>query len=453
MRNRSFAAPVILIALGAIFLINNVMPELSVWHLLADWWPMLLIAFGLIRLVEALALYGPGRGSTGAAAIRPMGFGWILAAVFIGLAITVPHHINPHWKWGPVPINGFVGLIGEEFDYPVNVSSPVGSAKRLVLDNVRGGITVSGADGSDIHLDGHKSIHAYDRAAADKVNNEVKVTFSPEGDAIYIRTAEPSDSDRSRVSVDMEISVPKGMSVEARGRSGDLTINSIDGSVDVSSQRGEVRLQDIGGDAKIDVEHCDLVRASNVKGTVDVEGKGRDVQLDTVAGLVTLNGSFSGTLDFRDLAKPLHFESDQTDLRVEKLPGSISMTLSELHASNLAGPFRFVTHERDVHLDDFSGPVDIEIGKGDVDLKPDPSQPLTRMDIRSRSGNIEMALPGDGKFDLRGTAKQGDVSNDYGDAIVSDSQGRTNTLRSATPTGPVITLTTDRGEVSVRKIE
>ena len=453
MRNRSFAGPVILIGLGAIFLINNVMPELSVWHLLADWWPLLLVAFGLIRLAEALAIHGPGRGTATTATVRPMGFGWILAAVFVGLAITIPHHMNPHWKWGPIPITHVADFLGEEFDYPVSVVSPVGSAKRLVLDNIRGGITVTGADAADIHLDGHKVIHAFDRNDADKLNNEAKVTFSPEGDAIFIRAVEPANQGDSRLSVDMEITVPKGMSVEARGRSGDLTINSIDGAVDVSSQHGDVRLQDIGGNAKIDTAHSELVRVSNMKGTLDIEGSGKDVQVDTVAGLVTLNGRFSGTLDFRDLAKPLHFESEQTDLRVEKLPGSLSLTLSELHGSNLTGPFRFVTHERDVHLDDFTGPVDIEIGKGDVDLKPTQSQSLARIDVRSRSGNIEVALPADGKFDLKGTAKQGDVTNDFGDAIVSDSQGRTNTLRSANAAGPAITLDTDRGEVSVRKNE
>ena len=143
------------------------------------------------------------------------------------------------------------------------------------------------------------------------------------------------------------------------------------------------------------------------------------MQLERVDGQVTINGQFSGTLDFKTLAKSLHFESKETDFRVEKLPGTISMSLSELHGTNVEGPIHFVTHERDVNLDDFAGPVDIELGHGDIELKPSTAATLARIDVRSRSGNIEMALPVDKPFDLKATAQQGEVSNDFGDGVIS----------------------------------
>ena len=451
MRNRSITMPLLLIGAGVLFLINNARPDLSVWHLLIDWWPVLLIAFGAIRLLEVFALFGTGRASTNP--VRPMGAGWIVLYVLIALAVVLPHKLNPHGTWGPVRF-GVTDLFGEEFDFPVSVSTQAGSAKRLVLDRIRGGVTVTGGNDSEIQLNGHKLVHAFDRDAASKVNDQAQVTFTTEGDTIFVRTTEPANPGDARVSVDMEISVPKALSIEARGRSGDLTISSVEGAIDVSSLHGEVRLQDDGGDAKVDVEHCDLVRAANLKGALDLHGSGRDIQLENVDGLVTINGRFSGTLDFQTLAKPLHFESEQTDLRVEKLPGNISMSLSELRANNVIGPFKFVTHERDVHLEDFSGPVVIEIGHGDIQLKPSATQPLGRVDVQSRSGNIAMALPAGGTFDLKATAQQGEVTNDYGDGVVSESgQGRTNTLKSASASGPTIALTAERGEISVNKLE
>ena len=453
MRNRSLAFPIVLIGLGALFLVNNAMPELSVWHLLADWWPALLIVFGIIRVIEVLALYGTGRGQTGG--VRPMGFGWVFILVVIALAFSLPPRLSSHFKWDPTGLKvGVTNLFGEEFDFPVSIETGVGKEKRVVLDHMRGGVTINGDDRADIQLNGHKTIRAYDRNEATKISDATRVTFTTEGDTIFIRSTEPESGNRPHISVDMEISIPKGMSVEARARSGDLTINSIAGDVDVSSQRGEVRLQDIGGSAKLDVDHCDLVRATNLKGTLDLQGAGGDVQLERVDGQVTINGRFSGTLDFKSLLKPLHFASKETDLRVEKLPGSISMSLSELHGTDLSGPIHFVTHERDVNLDGFAGPLDIELGHGDVELKPTAGATLARVDVRSRSGNIEMALPTEKAFDLKGTAQQGEVTNDFGDGVISESgQGRTNTLRSANPSGPAISLVTERGEVSVRKLD
>jgi DUF4097 and DUF4098 domain-containing protein YvlB len=242
------------------------------------------------------------------------------------------------------------------------------------------------------------------------------------------------------------------MSVEARGRSGDLTVDGIAGGVDISSTRGEVRLEDLGGNARLDVEHSDLVRATNVKGTIDIQGKGRDIQLENVSGQVTINGQFSGTLDFKNLAMPLHFESDQTDVKVEKLPGNISMDLGDFRAENLVGPVKLVMHSRDIHLDEFSGPVDIEIGHGDVELKPGKGK-LSRMDVKNHEGNVDISLPTDEQFDLKASAQQGDVNNDFGDGLIAEAQGRANSLHSPKDEGPVILLNSDRGEISVRKIE
>src|SRR5215210_5830579 len=63
MRGRSLVGPVILIVLGAAFLINNVRPDLNLFAFVATYWPFLLIAVGVLRLLEVLA---------SAASSRPM---------------------------------------------------------------------------------------------------------------------------------------------------------------------------------------------------------------------------------------------------------------------------------------------------------------------------------------------------------------------------------------------
>jgi DUF4097 and DUF4098 domain-containing protein YvlB len=311
---------------------------------------------------------------------------------------------------------------------------------------------VTGGDGAEVRVDGQKTIRAFDRNAADSEARQSALQMVPEGDVLYLRATEPSSEDHARLSVTLDIKVPRNMSVEARGRSGDLTINGIQGDVDIASSRGEIRLEDVGGNAKLDVEHSDLVRAGNMKGTVDIQGKGRDVQLENVTGQVTINGQFSGTLDFKNLAMPLHFESEQTDVKVEKLPGTITMDLGEFRAEKLVGPVRLVMHSRDVHLDEFSGPVDIEVGHGDVELKPDKGK-LARMDVKCHEGNVDISLPTDGAFSLKASAQQGDINNDYGDGLIADTEGRANSLRSPKEDGPAVVLTSDRGEISVRKLE
>lgn len=456
MRQRSFAGPIILIAIGAIFLINNIVPDLSVWQLLADWWPLLLIGFGLIRLAEILVAYFSGYSASQAGAPyapapgRPIGFGWIFAIVLIGIAISLPHHVNKNWNWGPLRTSS-IDIFGEEYTYPTTRVTPANGAKRLVLDNLRGNLSVTGADANEVRVEGQELIHAFKKQAADAVNEETRIELVPDGETIFVRQTEPANPDQAKVSVELEITVPKGMSIEARGKSGDLTINSIDGSVDVSSQRGEIHLKDIGGDSKLDVEHADLIHGTDLKGAIEIDGKGRDIQLENVAGEVTITGDFSGSLEFRNLAQQVHFESDQTDLKMAKLAGTMNMDLRDLRVENFTGPVVFSTHSRDVHFEKFNGPVSVELAHGDIDLTPSESQKLSKIDVHSRDGNIEVALPPNAQFALNAKTDQGDANNDYGDGIVSGTEGKGNSLRSENAGGPDVTLSTGRGTITVRK--
>ena len=52
MRRGSIVGPVLLIGLGVLFLANNLRPDLNFFELVAQYWPFLLIAWGVLRLIE-----------------------------------------------------------------------------------------------------------------------------------------------------------------------------------------------------------------------------------------------------------------------------------------------------------------------------------------------------------------------------------------------------------------
>ena len=60
MRRRSLAAPMLLVAIGGLFLWRNIHPELPLFDLIATYWPFALIAWGLVRLIE-VAIWSPSR--------------------------------------------------------------------------------------------------------------------------------------------------------------------------------------------------------------------------------------------------------------------------------------------------------------------------------------------------------------------------------------------------------
>jgi DUF4097 and DUF4098 domain-containing protein YvlB len=189
---------------------------------------------------------------------------------------------------------------------------------------------------------------------------------------------------------------------------------------------------------------------ADVKGRVDVQGRGSDVDVENVAGQVTIAGTYSGSLEFKNLAKPLQFEGAQnTELHAQAVPGRIEMDRSEVTGTGLTGPVRLVTRSHDIRLADFTQSLDLQTEHGDVQLQP--SAPLPAIQARSGFGKIELVLPEKASFDLQATAERGEATNDFGPPIQKEVEGRTVTLKGKVGSGASIRITANRGSVEVRK--
>ena len=186
-------------------------------------------------------------------------------------------------------------------------------------------------------------------------------------------------------------------------------------------------------------------------GLVEVTDRGNDLELENIQGAVSVNGAFSGNLEFKNLAKAFHFESRNTDLRVERLPGRISMDLAALTGVNMVGPITVTTKSKDVKLEEFTQSLKVELERGDLELRPH-NVPLAKIDARCRNvGNVGLVLPAGASFELVASTEKGEVRNDYGGSVKMDTEGRTQTMRTSVGGGPSIQVSTARGTVTVRK--
>jgi hypothetical protein len=447
MRGRSLVGPVILIVLGALFLVNNVRPDLNLFTFLANYWPFLLIGMGALRLLEILAY---------AAANKPLPRqGLSGGEIFLAILIVIigsgmfeaRRHLGP-FRMGRHTLEVF----GESFDYPISQQKAIGEKSRILFDNVRGNVRVTGADVAEIQVTGRKTVRAYNKADADKVNEQSPLEIIMEGERVIVRSNQERVSEDRRATTDLEVTVPRGASVEGRGRSGDFEITGIGGGVEISSDNSGVRLNKLGGSVKVDVRRSDIIRAVDVAGSVEVSGRGNDVEIENAQGPVNVNGSFGGNLEFKNLAKPLHFESRNTDLRVERLPGRISMDLGALTGVDMVGPVTLTSKSRDVKLEQFTQSLQLDLERGDIELRPH-NLPLAKIDARVRNvGNIDLALPEGAKFELMASTDRGEVRNDYGPAVNAIStEGRSSTMKSTAGGGPMIQVSTARGTLTVRK--
>lgn len=440
MRRRSITGPLLLLVIGGLFLWRNLHPETPLFDMLALYWPFLLIAWGLLRLVETLFWRRNG--------VTSFTGGEVALVVLIciaGSGLWEAHRHGVHFN--PAGFEVF----GEQFDYPVSGTAPATGITRITFDNPRGNIKVIGADTQQISVNGQKTIRAWARQDADRTDKNTPLELVPQGDQLLIRTNQDRAPDNQRVADDLEVTVPRGVAVEARGRSNDFEVTDLNGNVELASDRADARIARVNGNVRLDIGRSDLIRATDVKGTVDLQGsRGSDVDLENIDGQVTITGSYTGTLEFKNLAKPLQFEGARnTELHAEAVPGRISMDLGEVSASGLVGPVRMVTGSRDIKLEKFTQSLQLETERGDIELQP--SLPMPSIEARSGVGRIDLVVPDKATFDLLATAERGEAFNGFGPQIQQERAGRTATLKGKVGNGPSIRLTANRGTVAVRK--
>jgi Putative adhesin len=441
MRRRSLTGPLILLIIGGLFLWRNLHPEAPIFDIVAQYWPFLLIGWGLLRLME-VAFWREA---------RPSGFtgGEIVLVILVCMAGSLTwaarqngfmFHINNGLDWW-----------GSQFDYPVTASAPAAGMKRIVFDNPRGNIRLIGADVTEITVSGHKTIRAYSREDADRTNGNTAVDLVPQGDRLLIRTNQEHTPDRQQISDELDVTVPRSLAVEARGHNGDFDITDVAGDVELTSDKADVRLARVGGNVRLDVGRSDLIRGIDLKGRVDVQGRGSDIELENIDGQVTISGAYNGNLDFKKLAKPLQFEGARnTELNVVAVPGHINMDLSEFNGTDLVGPIRLVANSRDVRIEQFTQSLELETARGDVELHPG-RLPLPSIEARAGSGRVELVLPEKASFQLDATAQRGEAVNDFGAPLRQESDGRMATIKGQVGNGPTIHITSERGSISVRK--
>jgi DUF4097 and DUF4098 domain-containing protein YvlB len=276
------------------------------------------------------------------------------------------------------------------------------------------------------------------------------VEIVTEGDHLLVRTNQEHTPDNQRISDDLEISMPRGLAVEAHIQRGDFDISDVQADLDLASSRGDARISRIGGNARLEMGRSDLIRAVDVKGRVDIQGQGADLALENIQGQVTINGGYTGSLEFKNLSQPLHFEGARnTELHAQAVPGQITMDMGQFNGNGLTGPVRLVTRSRDIRIGAFTQSLALETERGDIQLQP--SLPMPSIEARSGWGNIDLALPEKAAFQLDATAEHGDAVNDFGGPLQKEVEGRTATLKGKVGEGPLVRLTATRGSVEVRK--
>jgi hypothetical protein len=446
-RHRSFAGPFVLIVIGTIFLLTT-MRVLSVGklaHLFASYWPLLLILWGVIKIVEHQHAQRGGYRSSG------IGAGGVLLIVMIvvfGLIASQLQRVN--WSGLRDEINvddgDFPNIFGETFNYDDHLEQNFPADASLKVIDSHGAVSVHASDDNKITVVVRKRVGAENQSDADKYNSETKPTITTIGGLVTLNANVEAAGDHP-VETDMDISVPRKAPVTITSRRGDVNVSGRSGNIDLAAQHGDTSVDDVTANVKVSQEKGS-VKVEQVAGDVQVGGRVSDVTVADVKGSVQLDGEFQESVKLERIAKTVTFKSSRTDMEFSRLGGSLDLNSDELHADEVAGPVRLTTRSKNIRLEAVSGDVRLKDDNGTVELN---MHSLGNVQIDNRNGDVQLAVPEKSGFRLDARTRGGEIQSDFPELKVSNDEHEAKATGSVGNGSSHIVITNEHEGIEIRK--
>jgi DUF4097 and DUF4098 domain-containing protein YvlB len=442
---RSFAGPIVLIALGVVFLLGNL--GILTWHSLglyfAKYWPLFIILWGLVKLIE---YYQASREGMRARGIGVGGFFLLFFIVICGLAASESAKVNWQEIGDQIQIGDDFPLMGNSYDFndQLQQAFPAGASLKVASD--RGSVVVNAWDQNTIKISIHKKVVSNDENDSKRIDAATKPTVTVADNVVTVN-ANTTAAGQHGVSSDLEIFVPKKAAADVATKRGDVTVRDRVGPVKVSTAHGDVTVQNVDGNADVSLRHGSF-RAENIKGDVTLDGRLDDSNISNVSGSVRMTGDFFGSTSLANIAKAVSFKSSRTDMQMASLAGEMNLDSGDLRGTNVGGPFRLSTRSKDIHLENISGDVRVENSNGTVEIHPNP---LGNIQVDNKRGDVQLVLPEKASFNINAHARRGEVQSDFSQLRVNNSREEGNLSGTVGNGGPSVEINNDRGTIEVRK--
>jgi len=418
-RQRSIAGPFVLIVIGFVFLLST-MHVLSVGrlaHLFANYWPVLLILWGVIKIVEHMQAQRQGARASG---IGAGGVVLVVMIVVFGLIATQLERVN--WSGLRDDFNFDDGdfnhiFSGNTYNYDDHLEQDFPSGASLKIIDTRGAISVHASEDNKITVVVRKRVGADNQSDADKYNSETKPTITTIGGLVTLDAKAEAAGDHP-VEVDLDIALPRKASVTLSSRRGDVNVSGREGNIDISAQRADTTVEDVTGSVKISQEKG-TVRVQQINGDVRVGNRLNEVSVSDVKGSLQLEGEFQESVKLERISKTVSFKSSRTDMEFSRLDGSLDLDSDELRADQMAGPVHLTTRSKNIRLDGVSGDVRIQDDNGAVEVA---MRTVGNVQIDNRNGTVQLSLPDKATFRLDARVRDGEIQSDFPELKISNEE-------------------------------
>ena len=294
-----------------------------------------------------------------------------------------------------------------EHEFPADYKTAAAGLAQISLDCPYGMFRIEPSLDDDISVRVLRIAHHHDKAKAEKIANECKVSFRKDGTTLVIevdlRSARRHIRDifgglvsgdfANDLEILVKISTPAGLAVKVNTASGDILAGGLHNDLSVEGASSDIKIEDFVGRGDFRLASGDLY-ASAVTGDLHLSGASSDFQIEDMKGNLEIICA-SGDGIVRRVTGQAKLETTSGDLKVFEVDGDLDLE----------------TASGDIMAEELDGSVKARSSSGDIRLLG-LTDPGASFDILTTSGDalIEVTSGFDGQIEVE--TSSGDISSD-----------------------------------------
>jgi len=444
-KRSSIFSGLLLIVLGILFLLARFHPDLGIWHLFWRFWPVLIILWGIAKLVDHLSAQRAGD------ARPPLLTGGEAALLVLVVFVLAGMGIYAKARERHPDLNVDLDFLNHKSTQSQELSpKTIPAGAHVMVMTAMGNIVAHVGDGSELRVSVTETAEASNESSAEDLLKSLKVVIEPTKDGYSVHPVNQV-TDTGHITVDFDLTLPKRVSLSADSHHGDISISGLAGAVTVTTQMGDVEVHDIGSDVSAQLAKGNA-RIDDISGSVRITGHGDEIELNDVAGDATLQGEFFGPVRIRNITKTTHYTSQAGDLTLLHLTGLLELDSGQIDISDVGGFAKLVTHDKDIQVENVAGRLDIAGTHGDIKVTY-AQPPREEINIANGTGEVDLTLPAKSSFEISAISRSGEVQSDFEAPGLqpADDNGTGRLSGKVGSSGPKIQIATSYGTIYLRK--
>jgi DUF4097 and DUF4098 domain-containing protein YvlB len=440
-RSSGLFSGLVLLSAGILLLLHNY-GHLDLHEFFTRWWPLLIIFWGIVKLYERTVgqKFGGGGGGISTGEV----FLVLGMLALLGMVVAVDYGKE---RFGDT----IEDIRGDNYSFDLDVSpKEIPPNAHVVVRTTRGDITVRSSDDAQIRVTAKKNVKTWSENEAGRIAKPVNVEITKNGDTYEVHATgyDPSDA---RISVDMEVTVPRKSTLTIKTDKGDVTASDLAADVGVTNQNGDVEVRDTAADVLIEMRKGD-VKVSDTKGDVKVSGKGGEIDVSSATGSLTVDGDFYGPVRADRIAKGLRVVSAKTDLTLSALSGHMEASSGNLDIVDAPGNLGLRTRDMEVNVENPGGKVSIDNRNAQTTVRFS-SAPKDEVQITNSSAGISLTIPGSSSFEIVADCRNCEIESEFAGLAAAKSESGDAHLagKYGSGHGAKITLKTSYGNIELRR--